>query len=58
MTGGTGPYRTAHGELRIQELTTTDWQATLRIILQGTEQPGGAAFSGGRPHYFHGGPSA
>ncbi len=33
VTGGTGKYRTAHGEIRIQELTTTEWQITLRIIL-------------------------
>jgi hypothetical protein len=32
IKGGTGKYRTAHGELRIQELTT-EWQNTLRIIL-------------------------
>jgi hypothetical protein len=34
IEGGTGKYRTAHGEIRIQELTTTEWQVTLRIIPQ------------------------
>jgi hypothetical protein len=33
ITGGTGKYRTAHGELRIQELTPEEAQDTLRIIL-------------------------
>ena len=33
IKGGTGKYRTAHGELRIQELTATEWRVTLRIIL-------------------------
>jgi hypothetical protein len=33
IKGGTGKYRTAHGDIRIQELTTTEWQITLRIIL-------------------------
>lgn len=33
IKGGTGKYRTAHGEIRIQELTATEWQITLRIIL-------------------------
>jgi hypothetical protein len=33
IKGGTGKYRTAHGEIRIQELTATEWQITFRIIL-------------------------
>jgi hypothetical protein len=33
IKGGTGKYRTAHGEIRIQELTATQWQITFRIIL-------------------------
>ena len=33
IKGGTGKYRTAHGDTRIQELTTTEWQITFRIIL-------------------------
>lgn len=33
IKGGTGKYRTAHGDTRIQELTTAEWQFTLRIIL-------------------------
>jgi hypothetical protein len=33
IKGGTGKYRTAHGEGRIQELTPTEWRLTLRIIL-------------------------
>ena len=30
IKGGMGKYRTAHGDIRIQELTTTEWQATHR----------------------------
>jgi hypothetical protein len=33
IKGGTGKYRTAHGEIRIQELTPDEWRFTLRIIL-------------------------
>ena len=33
IKGGTGKYRTAHGDARIQELTLEDWRLTLRIIL-------------------------
>jgi hypothetical protein len=33
IKGGTGKYRTAHGEVRIQEITPDEWQATFRIIL-------------------------
>ena len=33
IKGGTGKYRTAHGQVRIQELTQTTWEVTLRIIL-------------------------
>jgi hypothetical protein len=33
IKGGTGKYRTAHGDTRIHELTTTEWQITFRIIL-------------------------
>ncbi len=33
IKGGTGKYRTAHGDTRIQELTTTEWQLTFRIVL-------------------------
>jgi hypothetical protein len=32
IKGGTGKYRTAHGDTRIQELTPYDWRLTLRII--------------------------
>jgi hypothetical protein len=33
ITGGTGKYRTAHGEIRVQELTTEEFRYSMRIIL-------------------------
>ena len=33
VKGGTGKYRTAHGEGRIQELAVGEWRITFRIIL-------------------------
>jgi hypothetical protein len=35
ITGGTGKYRTARGEVRIKELSTTEFRITFRIILKG-----------------------
>jgi hypothetical protein len=34
ITGGTGEYRTAHGEAVIRELSATEFRLTLRIILE------------------------
>ena len=33
IKGGTGKYRTAHGDGRLQELNQNQWRLTLRIIL-------------------------
>lgn len=33
ITGGTGKYRTAHGEIKIQERSPTEAELTFRIIL-------------------------
>jgi hypothetical protein len=33
ITGGTGKYRTAHGEIRVQELTPEELRYSMRIIL-------------------------
>ena len=33
ITGGTGKYRTAHGEARLQERSPEDFQAAVKIIL-------------------------
>ena len=33
ITGGTGKYRTAHGEIRVQELTDDEFRYSMRIIL-------------------------
>ncbi len=33
ITGGTGKYRTAHGEIRVQELPDDEFRYSMRIIL-------------------------
>jgi hypothetical protein len=33
IVGGTGKYRTAHGEIRVQELSLVDFRYSMRIIL-------------------------
>jgi len=33
ISGGSGKYRTAHGEIRVQDLTTEEFRYSMRIIL-------------------------